>query len=423
MGVVSDREARRHLSRAPVMQRFGDFLQQRQDIIRCVQWCFVVIYLFLLLAPVFVPQAANGGQLFAHLALFAEAVFWGLWWPGVILATLLFGQFWCGLLCPDGAMTELISRHGRAGKIPHNLRWPGWPLLAFSIITLAVHLFDARHSPVATLAVLGGGSFAAWATGYYLGRGKRIWCRYLCPVSSLFSLLARSAMLCFRVDRAAWNAAPRPLPRPVDCPQLLDVARLRSNEKCNMCARCSSHRNAVVLALRFPGQEIAVLREDEANLRDAFAICFVLIGLYFGVACGPAAFPGSGLLPRAASIILNALALGASVAALLWLGAAGRIRRAVLLAYGLIPLAGMGLLMGALGYAKDILEQSAAGAVAWVPMLQLALLLAGAAWSAVIGLIMARNLDAGPIGRAAAALAHILAVTLVTGCYLLAPLT
>ena len=408
---------RRRLFSSPMPQRIGDFLQRRQDMVRLVQRACVAFYLFLLLTPVFMPLPA--------LVVVRE-----LWWPAVILATLLFGQFWCGLFCPDGTLTEFISRHGRAGKIPLKLRWFGWPLLAFSIITVAEHLLDTHRSSVATLALLGGGSLAAWATGYFLGRGKRIWCRYLCPAGSLFSLLARGAMFHYRVDRATWDAAPRPLPRPVDCPQLLDVRRLHSNEKCNMCGRCSGHRNAVVLALRVPGQEIAALREEEANPRDAFAICFVLIGLCYGVACGRAGplgnglqgLSGSGLLISAATLLLTALLLGASVAALLWLGAAGRIRRAGLLAYGLIPLAGTGSFVSALEYAIGIIGRSGVGALAWTPWLRVPLLLAGSAWAIAIGLVMTARLDATPIGRAGAAVAHVLAVSLVATCYLLAPL-
>lgn len=398
-------------------QRIGDFLQQHQNIVRHVQWGCVFIYLFLLLSPFFVQ-------------LSAVIVVRELWWPAVILATLLFGQFWCGLLCPDGTMTEFISSHGRAGKIPLGLRWFGWPLLAFSIIMLVEHLLGTHLSSMATLVLLGSSSLAAWATGYFLGRGKRIWCRYLCPVGGMFSMLARGAMFHYRVDRNVWDATPRPLPRPVDCPQLLDVGRLRSNEKCNMCGRCSGHRNAVSLALRFPGQEIATLREEDANPRDAFAICFVLIGLCYGVAYERTSFLGiwlqgfygNGPLTGLASIILTAVALGGSVAALLWLAAAGHIRRAVLLAYGLIPVAGIGLFLSALEYAKVVLEQTGVGTLAWVSWLRFPLFLVGITWTIAIGLFMAGRLDVSPIGRAVAAIGHVMAVAVVAICYLLVPL-
>ncbi|MCZ7655462.1 MAG: 4Fe-4S binding protein [Rhodocyclaceae bacterium] len=41
--------------------------------------------------------------------------------------------------------------------------------------------------------MLGGSTVAAVAVGWLYGRGKRVWCRYLCPVSGVFALLARIA--------------------------------------------------------------------------------------------------------------------------------------------------------------------------------------------------------------------------------------
>lgn len=427
MGAASGRKIPPRKLSVSIPQRLGDFLQRRQDIVRLLQWSCAALYLAFLLTAVFMLLPASGAAPFTPLATFATTIFWGLLWPGMILGTLLFGQFWCGLFCPDGLMTEFISRHGRAGKIPLTLRWFGWPLFAFAILMVAGHLLNALRSPTVTLLLLGSGSLAAWATGYFLGRGKRLWCRYLCPAGNLFSLLARGALFHFRVDRAAWDAVPRPLPRPVDCPQLLDVGRLRSNSKCSMCSRCSGHRNAVVLALRWPGAEIATLQEAEVNLHEAFAICFVLIGLGYGVAYGQASVIGNGLsalfgsgLPlRAATVILASSVLGAAVATLLWLGAAGRTRRAGQLAYGLIPLAGIGLFVTALDYA-----QASAGYFDAVVLngIRTVLLLSGSAWTLVIGLILVKGLNATPIGRTAAAAGYVLAALLVASCYLLTPL-
>lgn len=390
-----------------MLRGIGGFLQRRQDVVRRVQWGVVAVYLALLLVPVLVPQAfvLGGG------ARITEAVFWGIWWPVAIFATLLCGQFWCGLLCPDGTVTEFLSRHGRAGKISLRMRWPGWPLLLFTFITLAWHFFDARRVPAATLALLGGGSLAAWATGHYLGRGKRLWCRYLCPAGSVFSLLSRAAMLHFRVDRDKWDAAPRPLPRPVDCPQLLDVRRLNGNAECSMCARCSGHRAAVTLALRVPGAEIAALREEEANPRDAFAICFVLIGLGYGIARD-----GTSM----AEMLLTAAGLGGGVAVLLWLGAAGHLSRAVLMAHGLIPLAGAGLLFGALGRSEQIMSTLGLEMSGWLAAARNGVLLAGAVWSIGVGRAMARNAGSSDPRRGLhGAIAYISAVVLVLVCYFL----
>ena len=51
------------------------------------------------------------------LRLFAQFLFWGVGWPLIMLSMMLFGRarHGCGLFCPDGTLTEAISRHGRKG--------------------------------------------------------------------------------------------------------------------------------------------------------------------------------------------------------------------------------------------------------------------------------------------------------------------
>ncbi|GHT89664.1 4Fe-4S binding domain-containing protein [Betaproteobacteria bacterium] len=353
------------------LQAAGDWLQRRQELIRRVQWGFVLMYYFLLIAPALLPQPMNRAEIFSTLAGFAEIVFWGIWWPGVILCMLLFGQFWCGVFCPDGTLTEWVSRHGRGGKIPAWVRWRGWPLLAFSVVVVYEHLLNAHQAPRAMLVSLGGASLLALGCGYFFGRGKRVWCRYLCPVSSMFSLLARCAIFHFKVDRPTWDNAPKPLPRGIDCPPLLDVRRLRSNEKCSMCGRCSGHRNAVKLAARWPGREVVNMAPNEIRLFDAFAVCFVLIGLCYGalhgrspgvVALLQSGMPGlaikNAFLAAALGMTLIAAWLGSFSALLLLVAAQGRFRHALHLAYALIPLAGLGLFSGALEHSFALLAQA-----------------------------------------------------------------
>ena len=347
------------------MKAFGDFLHRRQDVVRRIQWAMALVYFVLLLGPVVTPDTGLGRV--------AEAVFWGVWWPLVILSMMVFGQFWCGVLCPDGTVTECASRHGKGAKPTEALRWGWWPLLAFAAVTLFSDAFDAHRSAWGTLAAVGSMSLLALATGLWFGKGRRVWCRHLCPAGSVFSLLARASVLHFKVDRARWDAAPRPSPKPVDCPLLLDVRRLTSNEKCNMCGRCSGHRGAVELSWRPLGSEIVDLKDDDVRPWDAVGICFVLVGLCF------AGFHWTGDM---GAILAVALGLGGAVAALLLL-AAGR-KGWMRLAYALIPLAGFGLFLGAAEHSLALLGWSdLLGWLRW-PLVGL-----GVAWSGHVGWAMA----------------------------------
>ena len=408
------------------LKAFGDLLQRRQDRIRKLQWGIVAVYLFLLVTPACLPEAEARTGVFDSLARFAEAIFWGFWWPAVILSMLIFGQFWCGILCPDGTITEFASRHGRGLKAPGWLRKPALPLLLFSLITFYEHLIDAFRSAQITLLIIGGTSLASLCTGLLFGQGKRVWCRFVCPGASIFSLLARCAVLHFKVDRVAWDAAPRPASGGVDCPPLLDVRRLKSNEKCNMCGRCSGHRQAVALSLRAPGEEIATLTPDDVRRWEVIGILFVLIGLLYAVAhwpgsawhqqlsaalrhwLGDAAFwqaeaprwifshAGArtdliGAAAALASIIGMTLTRGALVGVGLWLAAHGQKKLAGALAYALIPLAGIGLVLGALEYSLSLLAASGVDAWGILPWLRLAGLLTGLVWSGSIAQRLLRH--------------------------------
>lgn len=414
-------------------QAFGDLLQRRRTAVACVQWAFVALYAVLLIGPVVLPAPAASAGVFDSLARFSEAVLWGIWWPAVVLATLLFGQFWCGVLCPDGTLTEFASRRGRGARIPRWLRQPGWPMLGFALLMAYEHLANAYRSPLATLALLGGCTSLAIVCGALIGRGKRIWCRYLCPLATVFSLLSRCAMLHFRVDQQAWDSAPRRRAAAIDCPLLLDVRRLRGNEKCNMCARCSGHLDAVALAPRGPFDEIAALGagQGEARRWEALVIVFVLIGLSFGAlhwrgspwhAALAAALPGwPPTVVAGIALLLPALPVGGTLALLLLAAGGGSQQRSVRLAYGLIPLAGIGLFVGSLEYSLGILVREGVALWPWLPAIRAFFLLPALAWSCVLGWRQLRCEAIGAGRRRAALAIYLPTAVLLAGCYQFVP--
>ncbi|MFA7270934.1 MAG: 4Fe-4S binding protein [Sterolibacterium sp.] len=295
------------------LARLGDWMARNRRALLAIQWVIVIFYAVLVALPAFLPHPLAESRLFSgdfgaasfidpslcsifgepvlqektptlipwhdKLVLFAQFAFWGVWWPFVILSTLLMGRVWCGVLCPEGALTEFASRHGRGGKIPRWVRWSGWPVAAFALTTIYGQLVSVYEYPKAVLVILGGSTVAAMAAGYLWGKGKRVWCRYLCPVSGIFALLARLAPFHFRVDRTAWERHPAH-GAAVDCAPLLDVKHLPGMAQCHACGRCSDHLEAVTLAPRSPNTEILGL--SQANTPEALLLVFGIFGVAMG---------------------------------------------------------------------------------------------------------------------------------------------
>lgn len=260
-----------------VLSGIGLFLRRQRRLILAIQWLVVVFYLGLVIVPSFLPIPPESAHLWDNLRLFAQFVFWGVWWPGVMIATLALGRVWCGVFCPEGALSEWASRFGRGKPLPGWLKWPGWPFVAFVCTTVYGQLVSVYEYPQAALLVLGGSTVAAVVLGLLYGRGKRIWCRYLCPASGVFAVLARFAPLHYKVDRDAWDRHQGDF-EPVNCPPLVDVRRMQSAAECHACGRCAGQRGAVELAARVPGAEIVDLRAP-ARTPEALTLLFGVLGV------------------------------------------------------------------------------------------------------------------------------------------------
>lgn len=264
------------------LQQLGDGMRRHARLIRAMQWAVVLAYAVLLVLPTVLPLPDSQARVVNNLTLLAQFIFWGIWWPFVLLSMVLFGRLWCGVLCPEGSLSEWASQHGRGLGIPRWLRWGGWPTLGFCLTTLYGQLISVYDYAQAALLILGGSTLAAVVVGLLFVRGKRVWCRYLCPVSGVFALLARLAPVHFAVDEQRWKAnnAPR-LPLP-NCAPLLDIRRLQGASDCHACGRCSGQRGAVQLIARSCNQEILQAPHQPGSPWDARLLLFGVIGLAMG---------------------------------------------------------------------------------------------------------------------------------------------
>lgn len=259
----------------------GHWMQRNQKAIRHIQWWVVAVYLVLLIVPVFQPMPTDYQHLYENLVLFAQFVFWGIWWPFVLLSMLLFGRLWCGVFCPEGALSEWASRRGLGRRIPRWIQWQGWPFTAFVLTTIYGQLISVYEYPKAALLILGGSTLVAMLVGFVYGKGKRVWCRYLCPVNGVFGLLSRLAPVHFKVDQHFWQQSPRP-EHAVDCPTLLNVKQLASNQKCHMCGRCSDYRQSISLSLRSTNQEVKNLKNEDVSRWEVLLLVYGLLGVAVG---------------------------------------------------------------------------------------------------------------------------------------------
>jgi len=438
-----------HHRRKPRLARLGDRMAANRRAILAVQWTIVAFYAALVVLPVWLPLPPQGAGVLDNLTLFAQFAFWGVWWPFVILSIMFMGRVWCGVLCPEGALAEFASRHGYA--IPKWLRQEGWPFLAFVLTTLYGQLVSVYEYPQAALLILGGSTVAAVAVGWMYGRGKRVWCRYLCPVSGVFALLARVAPLHFRIDRAAWDSQPG-RSAAVDCAPLLDVKHMTSAAQCHACGRCSGHREAVELTARSPNAEVLAAKAPRTS--EALLLVFGMLGVAIGAFQWTVSPWFVALRQRAAEWLVErelfwplesnapwwllthypeandvftwldgalilayigavALVLGAAVLAGLTFAARMAKIDWRALALSLIPLAGIGLFLGLSMMTATHLRAEGAP-LGWLPAARGALLAVGIIWSGWLGarLLFAR---APSVGRAALALPGMLPPLVAVG--------
>ena len=268
-------------SEETLLQLLGEAMRHRRGLIQSIQWTVVIFYLGLLIWPALMPLPVAYVHFYDNLVLLAQFIFWGLWWPFVMLSMMLIGRVWCGVFCPEGALSELASRHGMGRAIPRWMRWGGWPFVTFAATTVYGQLVSVYEYPKAALLVLGGSTIAAMVVGFIYGRGKRVWCMYLCPANGVFSLLSRLAPLHFHVDADMWAKASRRTSA-VDCAPLINIRAMTGNSACHMCGRCSDHRNAVALTGRSPNQEILSLRDRDRSYWGALLLVFGLFGIAVG---------------------------------------------------------------------------------------------------------------------------------------------
>ncbi len=159
----------------------------------------------------------------------SSAILWYVVVISTLLSVIVAGRFYCGWLCPFGALSEFLGRLPfRKWNIPAPVEGK-WRKVKYLLLGLAAVLVlvsgrpdYGNFEPSITLFSFHGNPFA-WSllaiTLIANIRVKRFWCRCLCPVAALTGALSR-------------NAPGHPGAR--DCPMAN-----RQNPESSECIRCN----------------------------------------------------------------------------------------------------------------------------------------------------------------------------------------
>jgi len=396
----------------------------------------------------------------------ATLTVWTVWWAALPFLALVFGKVWCAV-CPWQALADWAQRlrlWGVADRpVTFGLAVPPWlrnlwPAIALFLVLTWLELgYGVTLSPRTTAYL----ALAMLFLSLYLGLvfARAAFCRYGCLVGAITGVYATFAPVELRGhDRAICrdcagrdcfhgNALGNP------CPTFQYLGGMERSGSCLLCLECvrSCPEDNVAVSLRPFGAELAALprpRWDEAWL------ALILVGLtsFHGFVMTPwwgrltdAVEAWAGLGPTAAFTGLMAAAVALPIAAYAWVaalarawGRAGaRVARAapfIQYAFALLPVAFFyhlahnaghlflegGSLVPALsdplGWGWNLLGTAhiLPGPLltgSWLLILQVACLVVGQAYAALVALRVSRRLFAG--GRPARALAPVLAFSLL----------
>jgi hypothetical protein len=246
-----------------------------------IQGLMLCVFMALLILPLFGPYpryhdqtAWNNGQ------LFSEWVLWGLWYPGTLLSVLFVGRFWCGILCPLGALSEWVSRIGSRINPPAWLKHPIAPAFSFLFVTIWAQTLDVRDDLRAALLLFSIIFVMAIGCGLLFGSRhttvrRRVWCRHLCPIGSVLGVFSRLGVLNLKMFQPSPDREEGYREEGL-CPTSIELRTKQTARHCINCARClKPHaRGGLSVILRPCGQEIEQIEQYSACRSELAFIWF-----------------------------------------------------------------------------------------------------------------------------------------------------